>query len=178
MQQTSPEGRIRETAETDMPCLERLYAQAFPQEDLIPLLRNLLHQNQPVLSLASCQNDELISHVAFTTGTLPGNQPASALLGPLCTAPGYQGRGIARQLIDHGIQRLRHEGIKAIFVLGDPALYGRFGFKTETQVTPPYPLPDEWQGAWQSIELSAPFQPMTGKLKLPEAWMDPNLWTP
>jgi hypothetical protein len=41
-----------------------------------------------------------------------------------------------------------------VLVLGDPAYYGRFGFAKETAIQPPYPLPEAWDGAWQSLVLN------------------------
>ena len=63
-------------------------------------------------------------------------------------------------------------------VLGDPAYYGRFGFVPEESVTPPYPLPEEWADAWQSLRREPATILEDGALSLPAAWMDPALWGP
>ena len=64
------------------------------------------------------------------------------------------------------------------FVLGDPAYYGRFGFTPETHVEPPFPLPAEWGGAWQSQYLDGSRVPCPGKLDVPPQWLQPALWAP
>lgn len=68
--------------------------------------------------------------------------------------------------------------IDQVFVLGDPAFYGGFGFAAERSVAPPFPLPEDWREAWQSIVLwnAAPLR--RGMLSVPPAWNEPSLWAP
>ena len=49
-----------------------------------------------------------------------------------------------------------------VYVLGDPAYYGRSGFIPEPAIAPPYALPEEWRDAWQSLSLGDAPQPPTG----------------
>lgn len=171
---------IRETRSEDLPALERLYRVAFPDEDLLPLVRALLAGDQDVLSLAAVAGEVIVGHVAFTRCTIGEDGPRAALLGPLAVAPDRQRRGIARALVAAGHDRLAGEGIGHVFVLGDPAFYNRLGFTREDAVEPPYALPDEWDGAWQSLRLgmrdAAP--PPAGGLMLPAVWLRPELWGP
>jgi predicted N-acetyltransferase YhbS len=81
-------------------------------------------------------------------------------------------------MVRGGLQRLENAGVTQVYVLGDPSYYGRLGFKTETRVTPPYELPPEWVGAWQSQSLVSATTPRSGMLLLPRAWLEPALWTP
>ena len=55
--------------------------------------------------------------------------------------------------------------------------YSRHGFTPETAIQPPYALPKEWAGAWQSL-VPEDTQPLTGRLSVPEYWQDPVLWGP
>ena len=72
---------------------------------------------------------------------------------------------------------IQYADIGTVCVLGDPEYYSRLGFAEETGIEPPYPLPEEWLGAWQSRPLgSAPSA--TGTLSLPSAWMHAELWGP
>ena len=41
-----------------------------------------------------------------------------------------------------------------VFLIGNPAFYGRFGFAAERSVAPPFPLSEDWREAWQSIALT------------------------
>ncbi|MHA1189117.1 MAG: GNAT family N-acetyltransferase, partial [Alphaproteobacteria bacterium] len=65
-----------------------------------------------------------------------------------------------------------------VYVLGDPAYYRRLGFESEDSVKPPYPLPEEWRGAWQSLGLGAGKPPLRGKLSVPQPWRQRALWAP
>lgn len=52
-------------------------------------------------------------------------------LGPLAVAPECSDRGIGKALIAECIERARRAGHDAIFVLGQPPYYTRFGFSVE-----------------------------------------------
>jgi len=65
------------------------------------------------------------------SGTLfsPMQAPVRALaLAPLAVARDRHSQGIGSALIEAGHEIAREEGWDAIFVLGDPAYYGRFGY--------------------------------------------------
>ena len=168
----------RETGSEDLPALERLYRHTFPDEDLLPLVRDLLAGDQDVLSLAAIEGAAIVGHVAFTRCMIGADGLRAALLGPLAVAPDHQRQGIARAIVAAGHDRLAREGIGHVFVLGDPAFYSRLGFTREDAVNPPYALPDEWDGAWQSLGLLDGPPPPAGDLTLPAVWMRPELWGP
>lgn len=171
---------IRTTQTAEHAQILALYPEAFPDEDLTAVVTRLLEGSADVLSLATFDGDGLIAHVLFTliAGEDEPARPAGALLAPLGVLPGHQGQGVGSALVKAGLQRLETMGVAQVFVLGDPNYYGRFGFAAEQSVSPPYPLPAEWTGAWQSLTLAdrAPMTP--GPCRLPEAWMDPALWQP
>lgn len=62
-----------------------------------------------------------------------------------------------------------------VLVLGDPRYYRRFGFAPEAATLPPYELPAEWVGAWQSIDLRDDPGDLSGILCPPTAWLVPSL---
>ncbi len=171
------EIEIREGLATDISELEQLYPDAFPDEDLLPLVRNLLQEKQGVLSLVAVLNGEIAGHVVFTTCGVAGNEVHVALLGPLGVASAAQKQGVGSALVHEGLQQLRDQQILQVLVLGDPAYYGRFGFETETRVSPPYPLPKEWLTAWQSMSLREDALALEGALHVPEPWRHPALWS-
>lgn len=53
-------------------------------------------------------------------------------LGPIAVAPDRQGEGIGRALIEAGLAELRLRNAGGCALIGDPALYGRFGFVSGT----------------------------------------------
>ncbi|MEM7213259.1 MAG: N-acetyltransferase [Pseudomonadota bacterium] len=186
---------IRLATEPDTPAIRALYAQAFPQEDLLPLLSVLLGRDD-VLSLVAISEDSLATqgnlvaqdklgaqdmlsgHAAFTTCSVSGMDAPVALLGPVAIAPEYQRQGIGTALIKAGLERMKTAGIARVFVLGDPAYYEQLQFTTETSVTPPHGLPDEWAGAWQSQSLGTHPSAPSGRLQVPAPWQPKALWAP
>ena len=169
---------IRESLPGDVSSLEKLYPAAFPDEDLLPIVRALTNGDWEVISLVAISNGALVGHVIFTRCAVAGAAQKVALLAPLAVAPETQRQGIGQTLIRDGFQRLKTAGVATVFVLGDPAYYGRTGFEVEDNVTPPYALPDEWRGAWQSVALTDLGQPLRGKLLPPEPWLRRALWAP
>jgi putative acetyltransferase len=169
---------IRETVRGDLAAIEVLYPNAFPDEDLLPLVRELLQETSVVLSLVGTIGSSVVGHVIFTTCRVAGSSDKVALLGPLAVASASQRQGIGSAIVQAGMQRLEKAGVTHVYVLGDPAYYGRLGFVPETRVAPPYPLPAEWSEAWQSISLSSAEQPRRGELSVPQPWLQPALWAP
>ncbi|CAN0583230.1 unnamed protein product [Ectocarpus sp. 12 AP-2014] len=130
-----------------------------------------------VLSLVLDQSGEIIGHVVFTPCRIADSRATLALLGPLAIHPNWQKQGLGGSLVREGFARLRKQGVVGVLVLGDPGYYGRFGFAAEHDVLPPFRLPDEWDGAWQSLafdeaDLGA------GTLQVPDVWNDAALWLP
>ena len=66
---------------------------------------------------------------------------------------------------------------RQVFVLGDPAYYGRFGFEPERWIAPPFPLPEEWHDAWQLVTFDVALPRRRGVLEVPEAWNEATLWS-
>jgi len=178
MSETIEMIEIRESLPSDLASIEKLYPDAFPDEDLLPLVRQLLQEAPIILSLVGIIDTSLVGHVIFTTcGVTPGTDRV-ALLGPLAVARAWQRQGIGSAIVRAGLQRLKSSGVTQVYVLGDPAYYGRLGFVPEAGVAPPYPLPAEWRGAWQTISLHSAEPPLRGKLCLPRPWLQPSLWAP
>jgi putative acetyltransferase len=167
---------IRDGGADDLAGIEPLYADAFPDEELRPLVRALLQDTPGVLSLVAAEGAALIGHVAFTSCCVKGE--TVSLLGPLAVTPAWQRRGVGSALVRAGLERLRSSGISQVFVLGDPAYYRRFGFAAERAVVPPCPIPKDWQDAWQSFSLKDAAPKLRGTLTVPPAWNDPALWLP
>ncbi len=170
--------RLRSTNAGDAANLAALYSAAFPNEDLTALVRRLLSEVPDILSLVAEVEGGLAGHVVFTPCALSGSTQRIALLGPLAVAPAMQKRGIGTALLQGGVETLRESGYTRVLVLGDPDYYGRFGFKREERIQPPYPLPANWSGAWQGRALHADAAPIEGLLCPPTPWMVPSLWAP
>ena len=169
---------ICESTPRDLREIERLYPEAFPDEDLVPLVRDLLSETSTVLSLIATHGSSLLGHALFTLGHIDRHTDVLALLGPLTVSPAHQRRGIGSALVRDGLRRLGCDGVSTVLVLGDPAYYSRLGFKAEKGITPPYEIPTEWSDAWQSLNTGTHSQLRSGKLQLPRPWQQPALWAP
>lgn len=172
---------IREAGAADAAAIAALYPRAFPQEDLLPLVRALEKEPFGVLALVASIDDRVAGHAIFTRCRIDPGAGSAALIGPLAVDPACQGQGAGAGLVREGLARLGKSGVGRVFVLGDPAYYRRFGFRMDTNVAPPYSLPQEWAEAWQSLALpqgalddGAPESP--GTLHVPAPWRQPRLW--
>lgn len=63
-------------------------------------------------------------------------------LGPVAVLPDCQGKGIGAALVEHGLSALRKRRAAGCVVLGEPAYYGRFGFRAQEGLYYPGPPPD------------------------------------
>jgi len=168
---------IRETSSEENCKVLALYPLAFPEEELRPVVTALLEGKDDVLSIAAFEGENLVAHVLFTLFGGEGVRDKCALLGPLGVVPSHQRKGLGSLVVRAGLERLDKMGVGAIFVLGDPAYYHRFGFKPERLVLAPYPMPVEYADAWQSMKRSPQARLKAGPIVLPDPWMDPALWS-
>ncbi len=169
---------IRESVQDDAAAIDSLYPEAFPDEDLLPLVRDLLQDAAITISLVGAMNSQIAGHAIFTRCGVVGSSVKAALLGPLAVAPAWQRQGIGSAIVRAGLQRLTDEDMDLICVLGDPRYYGRLGFLPDALIEPPFPLPPEWSGAWQSQYLDKTMAPCSGRLTVPPQWLQPALWAP
>lgn len=169
---------IRESQRDDLAALEALYPDAFPEEDLLPVVKDLLQETPPVLSLVATINTSPVGHVIFTSCGVTGDTTKVSLLAPLAVATSRQRQGIGRAIVGASLRSLEKSGVRRVYVLGDPAYYGSLGFTAEVDVAPPYPLPDTYASAWQSIALGGRTKRSRGTLVVSPTWQRPTLWAP
>jgi len=167
---------LRPSTTTDHPAILRLHREAFGPEEgpvIAQLVEGLLGADdaQPLLSLlaVAAEDDEgtpqhaLLGHVLFSRVRLtPRGEGAASdhmglahILAPLAVRPDQQGQGIGSALVRDGLRRLRGIGSQRVFVLGDPAYYGRFGFVPALPLGlfAPHPLPEAYREAWRVLPL-------------------------
>ena len=94
--------------------------------------------------------DRLIGAAIFTRLSYPEDPKVVFLLSPMAVAPNRQGQGVGQALLTEALARLGAGGVNAAVTYGDPAFYGRVGFKplSEDQARAPLPLsyPHGWIG--------------------------------
>lgn len=118
---------IKDEAAADRTAIHALVQSAFGHADEAKLVDALRADGELVVSLVAIEDDRIVGHIALS----PLQSPRRALaLAPLAVAAGHRRQGIGAALIDAALARARTLPADMIFVLGDPAYYGRFGFTT------------------------------------------------
>jgi putative acetyltransferase len=90
------------------------------------------------LSLVAESDGKVVGHIAFSAAAIGDSLTGWFLLGPVAVRPARQGEGIGRTLVETGLDALRSRGACGCVLVGDPAFYGRFGFRQHPGV--------EWHG--------------------------------
>jgi len=131
---------VRPEAPRDRRAVALVHDQAFGRAAEGDLAAALSAAGAGMLSLVAAQDDWIVGHILFSPVTIvpPAGLRAAATLAPVALAPvalapmavlpWLQRRGIGSRLVQAGVAALRPNGHGAVFVLGAPALYGRFGF--------------------------------------------------
>ncbi|MBO3760296.1 N-acetyltransferase [Ciceribacter sp. L1K23] len=81
------------------------------------------------VSLVAEDDGVIVGHVAFSPVMLSSGQTNWYALGPISVDPVRQRSGIGSMLIAKGFARLQELGAAGCILAGDPAYYGRFGFR-------------------------------------------------
>ncbi|GAB4564566.1 MAG: N-acetyltransferase [Haliangiales bacterium] len=104
---------------------------AFGQPQEGQLINALRAAGAVTLSLVAVEGDRIVGHVLFSPVVVrDGERRFDAIgLAPIAVAPDRQRAGVGSQLVRAGLERLRAAGHEAVFVLGHPAYYPRFGFR-------------------------------------------------
>lgn len=89
------------------------------------------------LSLVAEDGGEIVGHIAFSPVVLSGGQAGWYGLGPVSVRPDRQGHGIGGALIREGLRLLREGHAAGCIVVGNPALYRKFGFVSQTTMVLP-----------------------------------------
>ena len=99
---------------------------AFGRPGEAKLVARLRQEAQPRVSLVAERGGRAIGHAFFSPVEVEGARAGA--LAPVGVLPDEQGTGAGGALIRAGIEASRALGWELLFVLGNPAYYGRFGF--------------------------------------------------
>lgn len=116
---------IRDEPAADRAAIRRVIEAAFGRPDEANLVDRLRADGDTVMSLIAAEDGEIVGHVLFSRMAAPFRALGMA---PVSVVPERQRMGIGSRLIRTGIERAAREGWQAVFVMGDPEYYRRFGF--------------------------------------------------
>jgi putative acetyltransferase len=119
---------IRDETERDLAAIRTVHRLAFGGEGEGSLVGALRISGDAVISLVAEWEERVVGHVLLSRLEAPMRALALAPVGVL---PDDQRRGIGSALIRAALKRAKSEHWEAVFVVGEPAYYRRFGFCAE-----------------------------------------------
>ena len=119
---------IRDAREADQTEICEVHRSAFAGEAEAELVDELCRIDASAISLVAECDAHIAGHVLFSAIDAPVRALA---LAPVGVVPDCQSCGIGSALIREGLRRAEIGGWEAVFVLGDPTYYARFGFSVE-----------------------------------------------
>lgn len=164
--------RIRDESEADVPHVDRILRDAFGGDAEARLVVALRRDVRPRVNLVAEQGGSVCGHVFCSPVRVEGESAGAPLgaLAPLAVAPARQGVGVGGALVRESIARSRALGWKALFLLGDPGYYGRFGFELVASRGLHYES-EHYDPGFQAFELEAgALRGERGFVRYPEAF--------
>ena len=141
---------IRKSLPTDFDDIAHCVFTAFDNEGEVALVNQLRADNDVVIELVAEEAGSIVGHVVVSNLTLrPDLDLRCGGVAPLSVMPTHQSEGIGSRLMEAVIERSRTVELDALFLLGDPKYYGRFGFEV-TDISSDYPAE-----FFQAFELTA-----------------------
>jgi putative acetyltransferase len=121
--------RIRAQTADDDNAVWQVNKAAFPTPAEAGLVERLNAEADRLVSLVADEDGEVVGHILFSPVSLAADTGMLAMgLGPMAVMPGRQREGIGGALLRAGFEACRDLGCRAVFVLGHPDYYPRFGF--------------------------------------------------
>jgi putative acetyltransferase len=145
--------KIRTEKENDLPAIREVNLSAFPTSEEADLVERLRRDADPLVSLVAELDGGVVGHILFSPVELPLQPTPPAMgLAPVAVLPERQNQGTGSALVRSGLHACRELGAPAVFVLGHPDFYPRFGFipASSFDLKCEFDVPDE---AFMALEL-------------------------
>ncbi|MED7788920.1 N-acetyltransferase [Francisella sp. 19X1-34] len=129
----------------DQESVYQLIASSFETDDEEKLVRLLHTDHQSLISLVADIDNTIVGQIVLSKMESKASNISIFGLAPMSVAPKYQNQGIGSKLVETVIKEAKKNNIDAIFVLGHPSYYPRFGFKptSEYQIKCQYDVPSD-----------------------------------
>ena len=143
---------IRPEEPRDIEAVLRVNALAFGSQEEPDMVRALRRAGKVLCSLVAEAQGAVVGHILFSPMTIESETEThnAVCLGPLAVLPTFQRQGIGSQLMEAGLAECRRQGHKAVFLLGHPSYYPRFGFRRAREFDVHY---QDDRDAFMAIEL-------------------------
>lgn len=124
---------IRLSRAADSHAIRDVHLRAFPTDAEADLVDQLVADGDAVLSIVA-EDEGIVGHVLLSRmDVIADGRTLDALgLGPIAVVPDRQGESIGSGLIEDAVRQAQSAGVQMLFLLGEPAFYGRFGFDAAT----------------------------------------------
>lgn len=83
------------------------------------------------MALVAEENNKLIGHIMLTKNYINDNgcKKEAFLLAPISVVLKHRNQGVGSQLVNASFELAKSMGYNSVVLVGDPAYYGRFGFR-------------------------------------------------
>ncbi|QKJ85505.1 N-acetyltransferase [Paramixta manurensis] len=141
---------IRTEIGVDAAGIDSLLRRCFATGAEADLVHQLREDGQLTLGVVATDDEgQVLGYAAFSPVTLQDEDRGWVGLAPLAVDESVRQQGIARQLVYEGLDSLNEFGYAAVVALGDPALFGRFGFSPAAR----HQLHCKWPGTEAAFQV-------------------------
>ncbi len=127
---------IRDAINKDLGSIYEVVSLAFKEEQNVRdgeiiqarLVKELIKDHDDIVNLVA-EDSVIVGHVFVSPVTLEPDEGLSCgQVSPLSVLPEFQSEGIGSALMQTVIEKSKKKGLDALFLLGDPNYYSKFGF--------------------------------------------------
>lgn len=158
---------VRVATDADFPAILDVHARAFTHDPTVPGIVEGLHElglHVPSLSFVAVEGERVVGHVMSSWSEVEGSDERYLQLSPLGVLPESQRRGHGSALVRATLDGARALGEPVIFLEGNPAYYGRFGFVRADELGWPAPPEALFDWAFQVAILDEHASPARGRI--------------
>ncbi len=121
---------IRHSNIGDAEQIHAVVRDAFSREEEAVLVAAIRQAGEAVIELCALLADELVGHVLLSPIRIEPHVDLNCLgIAPVSVLTRLHGNGVGSALMGRAIEEARARSVDAIFLLGAPAYYHRFGFQ-------------------------------------------------